>query len=52
MSVFDSIRDALGGGTEDPDNDVRYQCEFCDSEFETAYSFCPDCGSERVAEVA
>lgn len=52
MSVLDSLRKALGSGTTDPANDVRYHCQFCDCEFETAYSFCPECGSERITETA
>jgi hypothetical protein len=52
MSVLDSIREALGGASADPENDVRHQCRFSDREFETAYSICPDRGSERITEIA
>ncbi|NHN40413.1 hypothetical protein G9C85_02020 [Halorubellus sp. JP-L1] len=53
MSVIDSIKRALGGSTADePDRTVQYRCDFCDSDLEAAYSFCPECGSERISEIA
>jgi len=53
MSVLDSIKRAIGGSDADgSDGAVHYHCDFCDRDYQTAYSFCPDCGSERISEVA
>lgn len=50
MSVLDSIKQALGNDDAQDDSQVQYHCDFCDSDFQTAYTFCPDCGSERIHE--
>jgi len=52
MSVIESIKAAIRADPPEEEPTAQYRCEFCDSDFETSYSFCPDCGSERVVEVA
>ncbi|WP_440989886.1 hypothetical protein [Haloarchaeobius baliensis] len=48
MGVIDSIRRVFQR-TEEP-TVPAFRCEFCDETFETAYSICPGCGSERVVK--
>jgi|GEM_PF-1860310 predicted Zn-ribbon and HTH transcriptional regulator len=50
MRVLDSIEEGLGGQPPADDVSVHSHCEFCDSEFDTAYSSCPDCGSEHIQD--
>jgi rRNA maturation endonuclease Nob1 len=51
MSVIDSIKEVFGVENPDrTDSPGRYHCQFCGEDYDTAYSFCPDCGSERVEE--
>ncbi len=46
MGVIESIKNAFRSG--EAGSTAAFRCEFCDEEFETAYSICPSCGSEKV----
>ncbi|MCT9096829.1 hydrogenase maturation nickel metallochaperone HypA [Haloarchaeobius sp. HME9146] len=49
MSVIDSLKNAFR--TDSPEQTPEFRCQFCENEYETAYSICPKCGSERVEPI-